>query len=227
MRADCSRALVVLGVLLILLEVHAGPAHASLIVNGSFEIPDVGPMGIATISVGTGPAGFGWTVDAGNVEVTGELYPPLPGPSFDGQQHLDLNGVLVGALSQTFSTAAGVDYDVSFVYASNYVHHNTTNPALATVRIADVGSGTDLVSPFSISHGTSSSTDLDWTLVVLTFTAIGPDTSLGFTSDSIDTPFGGILLDGVVVVPEPSTLALGVLGLLGLLAFVWRRRRRV
>ena len=226
MPAPSLRLVAALTATLGLVVARAEPARAILIVNGSFETPDVGPDGIASISAGPAPPGFGWTVDTGNVEVFGELYAPLPGPSFDGQQHLDLNGVRVGALSQIFSTSAGVDYEVRFVFASNYAWHDTNNPALATVRIADVGSATDLVAPVQISHGTSSATDLDWTAISLTFTAIGPATSLGFTSDSIDTPLGGILLDDAVVVPEPSTASLCLIGLLGLAARRHRSRPR-
>ncbi len=213
----------ILSMLFASLLIFAKPAYSSLLVNGSFESPTVGPTGIATISMGSSPAGFGWVVDAGNVEVFGELYPPLPGPSFNGQQHLDLNGVLVGTLSQTFSTIAGTDYNFSFVYASNYVHHDINSPALATVQIVDTDTGTDNVSPFSISHGTSSATDLDWTFLELIFTATGSSSSIVFTSDSINTPLGGILLDDVaVVVPLPSA---GLLFLTGLLALATRSCR--
>jgi hypothetical protein len=89
-------------------------------------------------------------------------------------------------------------YKLSFAYANNYNHTNPSSPALATVRITDTGSAADLVSPLIISHGSSTSTNLDWTVGGLTFAAIGPSSTLRFISDS-PTPFGGILLDGVSV----------------------------
>jgi hypothetical protein len=196
-------------------------AEASVI-NGGFEFPDVGPTGIQTFFPGPVPSGFGWTVNSGNVEVTGELYPPLPGPAFEGTQYLDLNGTSVGSIAQFFNTVPGVGYQLSFAYASNYAHHDAANPALASVFVTDVGSLTQLVTPFVISHGTSSSSDLDWVVHQLAFTAVGSSTGLGFNSESGQTPLCGILLDAIVVVPEPSTASLVGLGLL-LLAVRQRR----
>jgi len=195
-------------------------ANASLIVNGSFESPDVGPKGVATFFAGPVPPGFGWTVNSGNVEVAGELYPPLPGPAFDGGQYLDLNGISIGSIAQFFATTPGSEYQLTFAYASNYAHHDEANPALASVFVTDVASLTQLVTPFTISHGTSSASDLDWIVHQLSFTAVGTSTGLGFNSESRNTPLGGILLDGVAIVPEPGTAALL---LVGLAALAWAR----
>ncbi len=207
--------------------------RADLIVNGSFERPNVGLTGIIEISRGTEPAGFGWRVDAGTVEVFGQLYPGLPGPSFDGVQHLDLNGISIGTLSQAFATTPGTDYQLSFAYANNYVHTNQTNPALATVRLLDTATGLDLLNPLGISHGTSTSTNLDWIVGTLTFTATGDSTTLRFISNTQD-PLGGILLDGVsvnavsvTVVPEPSSIMLVTLGALSLLGYSCRREMKM
>ena len=199
----------------------AAPAGA-MIINGSFEFPDVGLTGIQTFFPGPVPEGFGWTVNSGSVEVAGELYPPLPGPAFDGTQFLDLNGVSVGSIAQFFETTPGVEYQLSFAYASNYAHHDAANPAVASVFVTDVGSLTQLVTPFVISHGTSLSSDLDWLVHEVAFTAVGAMTGLGFNSESGQTPLGGILLDGILVVPEPGTAFL--LG--GGLCVLAARRRR-
>lgn len=182
--------------ILALLAGHPGAASGELIANASFEIPSVGPTGISVITPGNEPPGFGWSVDAGSVEVLGELFPTLPGPSFDGEQHLDLNGTTVGTLSQAFTTVPSQVYTLSFAYANNYIHTNETNPASAVVEITDTGTAADLLDPFTISHGNSTSTDLNWTVGGLIFTAIGPNSTLRFASNSA-TPFGGILLDGV------------------------------
>ncbi len=200
-------------------------SRADLIVNGGFETPAVGATGISVISPGAEPGGFGWTVGAGTVEVFGELG-ALPGPAFDGIQLLDLNGISVGALSQTFATVAGHDYWIEFAYANNYVHTGPGNPALALVSLFDAASSADLISPMLISHGTSAVGNLDWTLATLRFTAIGSLTTLRFDSQS-PTPFGGILLDGVrgsAAIPEPSSVVL--LGIGAVVAGCWWRRNR-
>jgi hypothetical protein len=114
-----------------------------------------------------------------------------------------------------------------FAYANNYVHTSLASPALAMVLLADTGLGVDLVS-LAISHGTSTSTNLDWTVGGLTFAAIGSSTTLRFISNS-PTPLGGILLDGVSVtgvpaaVPQPSSVLLLALGMGALAASRWRR----
>ena len=202
------------GVLFAVLLMLPTTAQANLVINGGFEFPNVGPTGIATFFPGPVQPGFGWTVNSGNVEVAGEFTPSVPGPAFDGAQYLDLNGTDIGSIAQFFSTTPGVTYDMSFAYASNYAHHGESNPAHATVFVTDVGSVTQLVTPFSIHHGSSSASDLDWVVHEIQFTAIGTSTGLGINSESRNTPLGGILLDGVTIVPEPST---GLLLLLGLL----------
>jgi Protein of unknown function (DUF642)/PEP-CTERM motif len=195
------------------------PASMAGIVNGSFEIPNVGVTGITEISPGHEPAGFAWKVDAGTVEVFGDRYSGLPGPAFDGTQLLDLNGVSIGTLSQTFTTSPGTLYQLSFAYANNYVHTNKTSPALATVHLTDAVSGTNLITPYTISHGTSTSTNLDWTVSSFTYVATGQSTTLRFVSNTSD-PIGGTLLDGVSLtplsVPEPSSVILLGAGLMAL-----------
>lgn len=197
------------------------PASAQLLVNGSFESPSVGLTGISVIS--SGFAGFFWQVDAGNIEIQGQQYPDLPGPAFDGTQFVDLNGTAPGALAQTFATTPGTPYTVSFAYANNYVWTNPASPALATVHVATT-SGTDLIPPVTLSHGTSTAANLDWTVDTFSFTPTTTTTALRFISNSPATPLGGLLLDGasVTAVPEPNTIAaLASLAASGLLA---RRR---
>ncbi len=202
-------------------------AMANLIVNGSFEVPPT-PNSIYTIVLGGEPAGFGWTVTKGEVETFDGLgYDFGYGQPYHGSQILDLNGVAVGGISQAFATTPGMSYQLTFAYANNWAATSPTDPATATVRIFDTGSGLDVVSPLAISHGTSAQSNLDWTLATLTFVPTGTSTTLDFDSTRYSTPTTGIFLDAVSVtpVPEPKSIAAASAASLAGLALVRRLRQ--
>jgi hypothetical protein len=202
-------------------------ATANLIVNGSFEVPST-PNSIYTIVLGGEPAGFGWTVTKGEVETFDGLgYDFGYGQPYHGSQILDLNGVAVGGISQAFATTPGMSYQLTFAYANNWAATSPTDPATATVRIFDTGSGLDVVSPLAISHGTSAQSNLDWTLATLTFVPTGTSTTLDFDSTRYSTPTTGIFLDAVSVtpVPEPKSIAAASAASLAGLALVRRLRQ--
>jgi hypothetical protein len=205
---------------LAILSIVASSASGAVLINGSFEAPEAG-SGIISITPGSEPGGFGWTVLSGDIEVQSESYFNLPGPAFDGNQFMDLNGASQSGIAQVFTTVIGGNYSLTFAYASNYSHHGPGNPALATFSLTDEGSGANFFAPQVISHGSSSSTNLDWRVQTVDFVATGSSTRLSFVSNSPETPFGGILLDGVSIVPEPGTTALFGVGVLTIL----RRRR--
>ena len=59
------------------------------------------------------------------------------------------------------------------------------------------------------------------------FTATAASHELKYTVDlGVSTPGAMLLLDHVTIIPEPGTLALAALGLLGLAFVAWRKRRR-
>jgi hypothetical protein len=212
-----------------MLLLASAPACGNLIVNGGFEIPYVGPTGYSLIWSGPGPAGFGWIVNSGNVEVQGELYPGCPGPAFEGIQFLDLNGILVGTISQTFATIPGEQYLLQFAYANNHFHANTFNPASMIILVFDPSSHADPIETWCVCHGTSTPADLDWRVLSSTFRATSWATTLRFISTTRDD-LGGILLDGISVtgktsaIPEPSSRISAALGLAGLAAYAaWKR----
>jgi hypothetical protein len=208
----------------------------NMILNGGFETPTADSGIISIAASGSTPSGFAWGVQAGQVEITRQGYiggtfgqSPFTGPAYEGLQWLDLDGESVnglGTLTQTFATASGSRYDLTFAYASN-PYRGYSGPAKATVRLVDAFTTSDLTAAFQVSHGSSTGSDYDWKVQgPITFTATGATTTLRFSSDN---PFGsdaGILLDGISVVaavPEPSTLALA--GASAILAYVVRRRR--
>ncbi len=85
----------------------------NVVVNGGFETPVVVPPdGFTTL---TGAALPGWDI-GGEVQVVNETY---WNAAVDGQS-LDLGGEFAtGAISQTFATVIGQDYDVTFQYSAN------------------------------------------------------------------------------------------------------------
>jgi choice-of-anchor C domain-containing protein len=194
-------------------------ARAQVIVNGSFEQPTTN----TAITV-NGPANTtglpGWTVGLVSIDVVnaaGNGF--LTGPAFDGAQYVDLDGSPgPGEISQTLATVLGQSYSLSFAYGNNVVGAQSSNPG-ATVALT----GSDLT-PFTINHSTSTTSNLGWTVFTGTFTATGTSATLSFTSTSTGGN-GGILLDAVSVtpVPEPGAFALVSMSTVGWVTF-WRRR---
>ncbi len=172
-------------------------------VIGGFEIPQLtGGREFITIAPGSEPAGFGWSVTSGNVNVVvgeGGFI-----TAFAGTQWLDLDGGTAGTIQQSFATTPGGVYSLSFAYANNPILG--TVPASATVRLFNTENNAQLLPPFTITHSTSSGSDPDWIQSpVIQFTAVGALTTLSFASDDPAGSIGGIALDGISVsrVPEP------------------------
>jgi choice-of-anchor C domain-containing protein len=194
-----------------------GRAAANLIVNGGFEEPATGSF--TTIPAGD-PSLTGWTVVDGSVDVVNTAFYP----AFEGDQSLDLDGSSAGTIEQSFATAAGTTYTLTFAYANN---PGGTVPASANVSV--VGTATLLSQDFT--HGSSTDTDMDYVIFSGSFTADSATTTLRFTSLNPAGSIGGIALDAVSVtagtpaaVPEPASLALLGAGAVGLAGYRLRRR---
>lgn len=178
------------------------PSFANVLNNGSFETPVVPASSFQTIMPGAEPAGFGWSVVSGNVDVVTQGALGAADNAFDGFQFLDLDGDVPGAIAQTFATRAGTVYTLKFAYANNFSGGSPS--AQARVSVVDATSGSNLISPIAISFGNSSAAGLNWTQsATIQFTAQGATTTLTFTSTD---PSGstGILLDGISVDPVVS-----------------------
>lgn len=193
-------------------------ARADFIVNGGFEQPVT--TGLGQLVTAGDPAITGWTVVSGSVDVVNKsFFDP-----FAGNQSLDLDGVGAGAIEQSFATAAGNSYVLSFEYANN--PFGVTSPATALVSLFGTGA-TPLLSQ-SISHSGSSAAAMNYTLFTAAFTADSATTRLRFASIDAAASVNGIVLDAVSVnpaaVPEPGSLVLLGSGLLGLLAARYRAR---
>ncbi len=95
----------------------------NLLSNGSFENPAIGfgasGQGYTDFSVGQ-TIGSGWKVAAASVDVVSDK----PGSTFastaaSGHQWLDLAGASPGTISQSVTTAANHQYELSFAWTSN------------------------------------------------------------------------------------------------------------
>lgn len=195
----------------------AATANANLLVNGSFEDNNVSNGAWQWFNA---QQVAGW--DGSNIEIWDDLY---GFESFDGDQHAELNAHgqngQVFSISQTFDTAAGYTYDVSFAYAARANNNE--------VFLFEIVSGnTALVSDLMDDH-----TVRTWIEHATSFVAQSTQTTIRFTSIVPSTGTVGNFIDDVVVtaslfvppnnitVPEPSFYAV-----ICVLAVMLVRRRK-
>lgn len=193
------------------------PAHANLLVNGSFEQP--AGTGYAIVMGGSGQI-TGWTTVNNGVEwFNAAGY----GGAADGAMIVDLANYVYtgGGIEQSFATQAGQTYTLDFSLGT-MTGFGRDGTAHIDVTVAGTTHGYDLVNPL----GT-----IAWTTQHLSFTAQSGTTTLRFTNDQ--NPFLHFAnVDGVGValatapVPEPGMASMGLAGLAAL-GLVGRRRRRL
>jgi choice-of-anchor C domain-containing protein len=185
-------------------------AHASLIINGSFEIP--GPPQRFNVPIGSTDIA-GWEV------INGPLDYVVGGwQASSGIASIDLGGDPgAGGIRQTFSTVPGAIYNVSFDLSGNPDLFG--EPSLKTVLLEVAG----VSQAFSFDTASEGNTFLDmkWYPYTLQFAASSPTTTISFIN-TMGTVYTGPAIDNVSVseVPGPLT-ALGTIA-----AFGWSRRLR-
>ncbi|WP_336366651.1 DUF642 domain-containing protein [Marinobacter sp. C2H3] len=198
---------------IILGATSASFAHADLIINGGFEDPGV--SGTKFLDPSQLP---GWDA-LGPVELwnrTTGSQPAGPAP-FEGNQYLELNSTYGGpyTLFQDFSTVSGTVYQVTFAHAAR---RNLTPAESFQLYLGDdQGNGYS----YDIVNGPKAV----WATSSFTFMATGETSRLAFTAlNPADDTYGNFL-DAVTVadVPEPGTLGLLALGMLGI-GFARRRQ---
>jgi hypothetical protein len=185
---------------------YAASASANLIVNGGFE-------DVPKTSLG---GGGGWKYYNSN-NVSGwsgsniELWGTHGIKSYEGPYHAELNanGQNTGewSIAQIFSTIEGQSYDLFFAYGARLGNSNESNESFEFT--------VDGLSSVQTEHVVGK-----WSEYTGRFVADGDTATLRFTSVFEDIYTYGNFIDDVKVsaVPEPRSLALLVLCLLGLSA---------
>lgn len=184
-----------------------------LLVNGSFESPDISDFwttrqpalgdlisntpGLWVQYQAGNTENTGWTVTQGNVDVVRNEW-----PAFAGSQSVDLVGFVLGGLQQSFSTTPGAFYHFSFEYANN----PSNGGGMAQI---DIIGQANLLSD-TVGHWNSSNPNLNWVNYSADFVADSNTTTLRFTALT-QSSAGGVVIDNVSViqsVPEPASIVM-------------------
>jgi len=212
----------ILRLLALLAPLAAAPAHANLLVNGSFESGAFVNQGNDTMSLNAGSTVIsGWTVVTDTTAWIGPSN-PFGLHANDGSFFLDLTNYETGApfagVSQVVATIPGAVYSLSFDLGSSTFWGR---PDSLTASAA--GTSTNFAAPLT-------GTNNDWQHETMNFTAIGATTTVtlqgatGVAYIGLDNASVDLVSLPVDAVPEPETWALFVGGLGGM-ALVARRRR--
>lgn len=204
--------------LLFIAGMAARPASAQIVTNGGFETPVLG-SGFSTYGPGGEPAGFGWSILAGNLDHIDEsFWQGNPG------QSIDMNGTSPVTIAQTLSVVSGSTYQLTFSMAGN----PDGGPTIKTLEVFWGGASQGT---FTFDITGDSRENMGWVTNQLTLVAPSNATELRFQSLTLNSS-AGPALDSVsvvqvsgVVAPEPGTIALLGFTALPVAGAILRRRR--
>ena len=174
--------------------------RTNLIVNGSFE---EGPAVARFLNLPNGDTSLrGWVVTGEGVDIVSTGY----WRSSDGTRAIDLDGSarsaktpphVKGGIAQTFATAAGTRYIVTFDLAGN----PNQLPRVKPMRISAAGQSAE----FTFDATGKTGLQMGWTPKKWAFTANSTSTTLEFQSLTVSPQTGyGAAIDNVAVFPETA-----------------------
>lgn len=160
----------------------------NLIVNGGFETPDVSTGGYA-IYTNADVGSTSWTIESGNGL---EIQDHAAGDPHGGNQLAELDSTNSSAISQTITTVAGGNYNLSFWYSPRPGRPAGDNTIGAKVKV--VSNGTLLVDQI-IGAGAVGGSNTVWQQFNYNFTAADTSTKIMFSDLGTSNSFGGYLDD--------------------------------
>lgn len=186
--------------LVLAVPVLSAQSTTSLIVNGSFE---EGPAVSTFLNLPAGDTSLpGWVVTGEGVDYVAGGY----WVSSRSARAIDLDGssrsrttppYVQGGIAQTFATAVGTRYRVTFDLAGN----PNQLPRVKPLRVSAAGQNVE----FTFDSTGKNGRNMGWTPKSWTFTATGSSATLEFRSLTVSPQTGfGAAIDNVVVLAEPA-----------------------